>query len=68
MNEEPWYVGLFSRDYYRGYAPRIDPELTAQQVWGGFDGQGVRLGQPADDRAGGEGHLMSILAKRGTMS
>ena len=32
MNGEPWYVELFRRDYYRGYAPRMDPALTARQV------------------------------------
>lgn len=65
MTSEPWYVDLFRRDYYRGWAPLADPELTARQVEFVVQVLGLEPGARVLDLCCGYGRHALALAQRG---
>jgi SAM-dependent methyltransferase len=65
MGESPWYVDLFRRDYYRGFAPRFDPERTAREVDFVVQALALEPGASILDLCCGHGRHAIPLAQRG---
>ncbi len=65
MSDQPWYVELFQRDWYRRFVPNLDPELTARQVE--FVVQALELHPQASllDLACGHGRHALPMAQKG---
>jgi SAM-dependent methyltransferase len=65
MAESPWYVEFFRRDYYRAFAPRLDPERTTREVDFIIRALDLTPGASVLDLCCGHGRHAVPLAQRG---
>jgi SAM-dependent methyltransferase len=65
MEESPWYVEFFRRDYYRAFAPRLEPERTRREVDFIVRALALEPGASVLDLCCGHGRHAIPLAQRG---